>query len=401
MPDFFAALEYQGHIFAAWFVWRTIPFVLYACVSARLTFTRKVLWVSVLLVSLLCLAVLGLYRSDYAVEALGALSYLAVASALVQWLRNLMAARLASKFFVALSAALLFVVAPAIVMPKRFGSATITMGWEAMFAAYSYCVVTSRRQNPGMEECLWFLLVNPVLAYEHRGRELERIDAVRGMARAASGLLVMSAHGTLTAAISTDRLVTPMSLSSVGTPSEYGRFVAYESLFALTIYLAHSGRASFSIGMMRLLGWEIPERYRYPLFATNPLDFWRRWNTYMGGWMRLYVFRPLARWCARRLRLEPKIAIGFALVLTFIFVGLAHDYGFLFAPGAMPAGSGVVQFFGYGILAALWAAFASFETARRFRLAMNGRPVTRYLLACVGWLVLLQLMLIIVASASS
>ena len=58
------------------------------------------------------------------------------------------------------------------------------------------------------------------------------------------------------------------------------------------LYCAHSGLASFHIGWMRLFGHELPERYRYPMFATSSAGFWHRWNTWSWKWTRALPLRP-------------------------------------------------------------------------------------------------------------
>src|SRR6185312_16596428 len=68
----------------------------------------------------------------------------------------------------------------------------------------------------------------------------------------------------------------------------------------LGLYAAHSGLAHLQIGLCRTLGYRAPERYRYPFLATGPADFWERWNTYMMGFVRSYVFVPVHRALKRR-----------------------------------------------------------------------------------------------------
>jgi D-alanyl-lipoteichoic acid acyltransferase DltB (MBOAT superfamily) len=88
-------------------------------------------------------------------------------------------------------------------------------------------------------------------------------------------------------------------------------------------YAAHSGLAHVQIGLMRSIGWSVPERYLYPLFASSPSDFWRRWNVYVRTWLDAYVFFPSA---ARIRRAIGRRAAGpLAVVVTLIASGLLHD----------------------------------------------------------------------------
>jgi D-alanyl-lipoteichoic acid acyltransferase DltB (MBOAT superfamily) len=94
------------------------------------------------------------------------------------------------------------------------------------------------------------------------------------------------------------------------------------------VYLAFTGLADLQIGLMRQLGYVIPERYDHVLRARSPRDFWRRWNTYVGAWARLYVFQPLAAVVSKRLAsnaVAKKLAHGTILFITFAVVGALHD----------------------------------------------------------------------------
>jgi D-alanyl-lipoteichoic acid acyltransferase DltB (MBOAT superfamily) len=134
-------------------------------------------------------------------------------------------------------------------------------------------------------------------------------------------------------------------------------------------YTAHSGVASIQIGCMRQLGYNIPERYRYPLFAHNPAEFWRRWNTYVGTWARSYVFVPLFSFLTRRVGRRRKgagVCYAVAVVTTFSAVGLLHD---AFATGARWTWKASITewFFAIGCIVVAWERMATSWRGRRSR----------------------------------
>jgi D-alanyl-lipoteichoic acid acyltransferase DltB (MBOAT superfamily) len=144
-------------------------------------------------------------------------------------------------------------------------------------------------------------------------------------------------------------------------------FVAYYVLRLLAGYAAHSGTASVQIGLMRMLGHEVPERYRYPLLASSPIEFWRRWNTYVGSWARRYVYVPAATKLRRRLGPTPiraAVAVSLAVLLTFGVVGLLHDFGVFVLHRNWPLG-GLVVFTLNGLAVLVW--FAASRLARAIR----------------------------------
>jgi D-alanyl-lipoteichoic acid acyltransferase DltB (MBOAT superfamily) len=114
------------------------------------------------------------------------------------------------------------------------------------------------------------------------------------------------------------------------------------------------------IGLMRLIGYEVPERYRYPFLARSPEDFWRRWNTWLGSWAKRYLFYPLALHLRRNYRkLWPVLQQAAAVVATFLFIGLLHDFAAYEAhvcdPANRTASLGVtLLFFAYGLTFVVW-----------------------------------------------
>ena len=63
--------------------------------------------------------------------------------------------------------------------------------------------------------------------------------------------------------------------------------------FNCQIYCDFSGYSTMARGLARLLGYEIPRNFDFPLLATNPLEYRRGWHVTMGNWFRDYLYRPL------------------------------------------------------------------------------------------------------------
>ncbi|MEM9493870.1 MAG: MBOAT family O-acyltransferase, partial [Myxococcota bacterium] len=63
--------------------------------------------------------------------------------------------------------------------------------------------------------------------------------------------------------------------------------------YAVQIYADFSGYSSMAIGSAQMLGFRIPENFRFPYLATNPSDFWRRWHMTMSRFFRDYVYIAL------------------------------------------------------------------------------------------------------------
>jgi len=63
--------------------------------------------------------------------------------------------------------------------------------------------------------------------------------------------------------------------------------------FAIQIYCDFSGYTDMARGVSRMLGYEIPENFRFPYLATSITDFWRRWHISLSSWLRDYLYIPL------------------------------------------------------------------------------------------------------------
>lgn len=216
-----------------------------------------------------------------------------------------------------------FLVLPSILLPVSETALVLVIGWDLVLSSYSYVVETSKAPEEGtLRECLFFLLVNPALVFRRQGHRVanQKLD-LHGGARMLMGMAVLFAAF----------VITPLASASFqdrfeSRPGRVLASVAVASLLFLLEYARHSGLASLQIGLMRQLGYVIPERYELPILAKDPLDFWRRWNTYVGNWMLHYVFWPLSFKLAREHRtLRSRYAQPIALVVTFAVVGFIHD----------------------------------------------------------------------------
>ena len=59
--------------------------------------------------------------------------------------------------------------------------------------------------------------------------------------------------------------------------------------FSLQVYFDFSGYSDMAIGLGRILGFSLPENFKWPYAADTLHEFWRRWNISLMQWLRLYV----------------------------------------------------------------------------------------------------------------
>lgn len=321
---------------------RSAPFVFYVLLGARFDATSKLLVAAAYIV--LSAVVWSWVGVGATRSVLVLYAYLAVLCAVVHLLavhthQRTPAIRLS--FFCLAMSTFVFVPAFGVVQHRLFAS---VVGWEMAFSAYSVFVEAPRQPSrPSAGDVLFFLMVDPVLVFSQRG---QRSTVGRrwgtGMRRVLLGVFGLLLGGGLL----------PAALSAAGSlPRDIlGLWLAGAASF-LTLYAAHSGLASLQIGLMRWIGWEVPERYHYPILADGPADFWRRWNIYLGTWLRLYLYLPTLR----RLRyagVSTASAGAAAVMVTFCVIGALHGVG----PGenVQTAAHNALMFAAFGAVVIGW-----------------------------------------------
>ena len=110
------------------------------------------------------------------------------------------------------------------------------------------------------------------------------------------------------------------------TPGQYaGLAVCLAALlYTLQLYTDFSGCVDICRGTARMLGIELAENFRRPLFSLNIQEFWRRWHISLGGWLRDYLYFPLGG--SRKGRLRKSVNT----LLVFAASGLWHGAGLNF-----------------------------------------------------------------------
>jgi hypothetical protein len=377
LPIAAGAFQHVSNILAI----RALPFAVYAALTGMLTLPRRLLVMGAYLAGILLLPVE--VAKILGPTLIGSAYYLAVACSVPLCTRALRAGFLTrGALFVLFAVA--YLLFPAVLMHEMAGIFLI-LGWDLLLSTYSYCLdVSSSRQTPTMGDCLFFLLVNPTLTYSNRGlREGAPNLEWRAAVRVVLGLSTMFVCSALLRPIYRD-------ISTSTDPLESRAAVLTFLLMAgglrfLIEYAVHSGLASIQIGFMRLIGYTIPERYNYPLLATSPLDFWRRWNTYVSGWLGKYVFLPLTRRFQHRFSHFSKAA---ALLLTFLASGLLHEV-YSYSANLKGTTTRLQLFAASGFIVLLWLGIEQRHVATKLAKYVSYRAVATLAPRLAIWLLLI------------
>jgi hypothetical protein len=313
---------------------RILPFAMYALLSRRVRVTGKagtaVAYTA--LVCLLCSFGPG-FRLQYWEICLG-FAYFTGAALGFHGLRQALTRGHIGKLSVLAASAIAFQLIPALLI-RGSGSATVhVLGWELMLGAYSYCVDSARSaEQPRLRDGVFFLLVNPVLVYAERGRNLEtaQLDR-RALGYCGLGFCGLTAQASLHVLRGRWPEGAAVDLLDASGALGYASWASFSVLQFFTFYAGMAGVANLQIGLMRALGYDVPDRFNWPFLARSPAEFWDRWNTYVASWFGRYVFVPIAR-NKRRFHESTAVRYTLATLVTFLAVGLAHEYALLLQYG--------------------------------------------------------------------
>ncbi len=94
--------------------------------------------------------------------------------------------------------------------------------------------------------------------------------------------------------------------------------------FAIQIYADFSAYSDMAIGVARMMGFSIPDNFRYPNFSRSISEFWTRWHISLSKWVRDYLYYPLggSRKGVRRTYIN--------LLITMLLMGIWHGAGWNF-----------------------------------------------------------------------
>lgn len=113
--------------------------------------------------------------------------------------------------------------------------------------------------------------------------------------------------------------------------------------YSIQIYADFSGGIDIVRGAAQCMGIELPENFNRPYFGTSIAEYWRRWHMSLTGWMREYVFYPIAlsktsnkigKWGRTHLKkgslVSKQLPSYLPTFVTFFLIGIWHGAGWGF-----------------------------------------------------------------------
>ena len=177
------------------------------------------------------------------------------------------------------------------------------------------------------------LIAGPIIRARHFLPQLYRIASVARVDSGRAAVLILGGlfKKMVIANYLAEKLVDPVFTNPA---TFYGLDVLLGVYgYALQLYCDFSAYSDIAIGVALLLGFDFPENFNAPYFATSLRDFWSRWHISLSTWLRDYLYVPLGGSRCSMARTYTN------LILTFLLGGLWHGASWTFVTwGALHGG---------------------------------------------------------------
>jgi predicted phage tail protein len=307
---------------------KTLLVLVCACLPRRGRLGLSMLFLGTLALVLLFLADSGVLTTRSSGVVTATLGYYLVVSGVVFRLARHVRTNSLKKDVLFAVVALLYVFAPAFFVRSWGALALLTLGWKLALSSYSYCVESVRMTAPRFSEFMFFAWIDPALSYPERSRSawIPQRTALKRLITGASTMIV--GQQVLSR---WPWLIGALSEGLEGRVPRVFVITLSAAAFFFPLFWLRAGAASVRIALMQASGYQTPECFKEPYRANSPSDFWRRWNCWVGAWLKRYVFTPFSLWMIRRSKsvaparstLPARVV---ALLGSFVVMGALHDW---------------------------------------------------------------------------
>jgi hypothetical protein len=111
-------------------------------------------------------------------------------------------------------------------------------------------------------------------------------------------------------------------------------------LYAFQIYCDFSGYTDIAIGSALILGFKLMNNFNRPYIATSIQDYWKRWHISLTSWLTEYVYTPMSRTTAIRIKWFYLMLLS--IFATFVLSGFWHGAQWTFVAWGALHGSYIV-----------------------------------------------------------
>ena len=153
-------------------------------------------------------------------------------------------------------------------------------------------------------------------------------------------------------------------------PERFGGWYILLALagYSLQLYADFSGGMDTVLGFSQMLGIRLSENFDRPFLAETVQEFWRRWHTTLGRWLRDYIYIPLGG--NRKGALRRWLALLSAFAVSgiwhggqYLLWGLLHGLLTALGPRLKTGRRFLNRAVTFGFVSLLWVFFLQPDTA--------------------------------------
>jgi len=139
------------------------------------------------------------------------------------------------------------------------------------------------------------------------------------------GLLILTI-GLFQKTVFADSILSPVADNVFGSSALLLPLDAWTGVLAFSgqIFFDFAGYSLCAIGIAMMLGFQLPDNFRYPYASIGFSELWQRWHISLSSWLRDYLYIPLGG------NRKGSVRTYINLMLTMLLGGLWHGAAWTF-----------------------------------------------------------------------
>lgn len=199
-----------------------------------------------------------------------------------------------------------------------------------VLSCVSYIVDICLQRSPAQKKFMNYMVyvcmfpkiaLGPIVPYHTMERQLDNRTVTSD--KIYSGIILIIKGLGKTVLISGNLLLLCDSILE-NEPSQISVGAAWLGVTAalLGYFFEFYGYTDIARGLGKMLGFQLPKNFHFPFMARTVTDFFKRWHTSLGRWIRIYIYNPANKYLKN---IPEKLRRVIILLTIVVFVTLWHD----------------------------------------------------------------------------
>jgi alginate O-acetyltransferase complex protein AlgI len=189
--------------------------------------------------------------------------------------------------------------------PVTFTAIVLPIGVSfVVFQKSTYCLdiakgaaVPAKRFSQYIEYLFIFpqIIAGPIIKYSTLSSQIENTENRKITTENLQSGFTRFVIGIFKKVWIADVLAKYADISFNGSPSAIPIHYCWFGLicYAFQIYFDFSAYSDMAIGILKIMGFSVPENFNHPYISKSITEFWKRWHISLTSWMREYLYIPL------------------------------------------------------------------------------------------------------------